>query len=105
MSCDLPPVSSVMFFMLSAADFMISFPVAVEPVKAILSMSRCCAMAAPATLPKPFTMLTTPGGKPASLIRFAKTRMESGVCSAAFMTTVLPQARAGPSFQAAIARG
>jgi hypothetical protein len=28
-----------------------------------------------------------------------------GVCSAALMTTVLPHARAGPSFHAAIARG
>lgn len=84
---------------------MISFPVAVEPVKAIFMTSGCWTSAEPAILPWPFRMLTTPGGKPASLIRFAKKRMERGVCSAAFRTIVFPQARAGPSFQAAIARG
>ncbi len=48
---DLPPVSRVMFLRLTAAIFIICRPVAVEPVKAILSTSRCDAMAAPASLP------------------------------------------------------
>lgn len=37
----------------------------VEPVNATLSTSMWLAMAAPAAGPKPGTMLTTPGGKPA----------------------------------------
>jgi hypothetical protein len=96
---DLPPVSSVMFFIVPLACFITSLPVAVLPVKAILSMSGCCAMAAPAILPWPLMMLTTPGGKPAFLIRLAKYKIESGVCSAGFRTTVLPQASAGPSLR------
>ena len=47
-------------------------------------------------------MLTTPAGKPASLISWARKRAERGDCSAVFMTTVFPVASAGPSFQAAI---
>ena len=50
-------------------------------------------------------MLRTPGGKPACLLSSARWRPVSGVCSASFITTVLPIARAGPSFQACISRG
>lgn len=100
-----PPVSSVMFFILIEAIFMISFPVLVLPVNATLSIPRCVAIAAPASRPKPFSTLTTPAGKPASLIKVARYRMLKGVCSAALITTVFPQAKAGPSFHAAIARG
>jgi hypothetical protein len=46
-----------------------------------------------------------PGGKPASLMRFARYKIDKGVCSAALSTTVFPHASAGPNFQAAIARG
>jgi hypothetical protein len=95
----LPPVSRVMFFSVPLACFITSLPVAVLPVKAILSTSGCCARAAPAILPWPLMMFTTPGGKPASLTRLAKYKIESGVCSAGLRTTVLPQASAGPSLQ------
>jgi hypothetical protein len=44
-------------------------PTTVEPVNEILSMSMCVESAAPTVSPSPFTMLTTPGGKPASVIR------------------------------------
>ena len=44
-------------------------------------------------------MLTTPGGKPVSAISSAMRSEVSGVSSAGFSTTVLPAARAGPSFQ------
>src|SRR5882724_1727196 len=50
-------------------------------------------------------MLTTPSGKPASRINSPRRRMESGVCSAGFRTTVQPEANAGPSFHAAINSG
>lgn len=69
---DLPPVSRVMFFMVVAASFMISRPVAVEPVKATLSTLGCDTRADPAIRPGPLRMLMTPGGKPASLTRLAK---------------------------------
>jgi Ni/Fe-hydrogenase subunit HybB-like protein len=81
-SGDLPPVSRVMFFSVPLACFITSLPVA-----------------APATLPWPLMMLTTPGGKPASLTRLAKYKIESGVCSAGLRTTVLPHASAGPSLR------
>ena len=40
-----------------------------------------------------------------SLIRLAIYKAVRGVCSATFITTVLPVARAGPSFQACISKG
>jgi hypothetical protein len=68
--------------------------------------------------------LTTPAGKPASLVRAAIARAVKGVCSAGwklkiliqvyainiilaltFKTTVLPHAKAGPNFQASIMIG
>ena len=50
-------------------------------------------------------MLTTPAGKPASRKSDAMKRPDSGVCSAVFMTTTFPVARAGASFQASIRSG
>lgn len=103
---DLPPSSKVTFFRLDeAAAFIMVRPTTVEPVKATLSMSMWEEMAAPATLPKPEIRLKTPGGKPASLIRLAKTSADRGVCSADFMTMVLPVASAGPIFQESMRSG
>ena len=48
---------------------------------------------------------TTPAGKPASSINSPTRNAVSGVCSAGFITTVLPVASAGPSFQACIESG
>ena len=48
----------------------------------------------------PVMTLTTPSGKPASLTRPAIWSPVRGVCSASFITTQFPVARAGPSFQA-----
>jgi len=50
-------------------------------------------------------MLTTPSGNPAYLISSATLNAVNGVCSAVFMTTVHPAAKAGPNFQETIARG
>lgn len=61
---------------------MICRPTNVEPVKAILRIRGCLAMAAPAVIPYPVMMLTTPGGKPASRISSASLKAESGVFSA-----------------------
>lgn len=47
-----PPSSKVTFLRLElAAALRIDLPVRVEPVNAILSMSMCCAIAAPTVLP------------------------------------------------------
>ncbi len=61
--------------------------------------SGCSARWAPATWPRPGTMLTTPGGNPTSAISSAIRSEDSGVSSAGLSTTVLPAARAGPIFQ------
>ena len=82
-----------------------SLPTSVEPVNATLSTSRMRGERRARVSPKPVTMLTTPGGKPASSISSPRRSAESGVCSAGFSTTVLPQASAGPSFHAAISSG
>jgi hypothetical protein len=50
-------------------------------------------------------MLTTPAGKPASLINSPNFKAVKGVYSAGLRITVFPVARAGPSFQAAMAKG
>ena len=55
--------------------------------------------------PNPVTMFTTPSGSPASCSSSPRRSAESGVCSAGLSTTVQPQARTGPSFQAAISSG
>src|SRR5215204_1779860 len=49
--------------------------------------------------------LTTPGGKPASSHTSARRTMARGSCGAGFTTTVLPIARAGPSFPAMLTSG
>ncbi len=55
--------------------------------------------------PSPQTMLTTPGGSPASRQISAKASAVKGVNSAGFSTTVLPAASAGAIFQASISSG
>ncbi|VVQ26663.1 hypothetical protein PS928_06834 [Pseudomonas fluorescens] len=101
---DLPPSSTVDGMMFSAAHFMMCEPTGVEPVKAILAMRLLVARASPASLPKPCTTLSTPGGS-RSPISSISTVMPNGVCSAGLSTTQLPAARAGASFQAAIRIG
>ncbi len=48
--------------MFSAAHLRMCEPTGVEPVKAILAMRLLVARASPASLPKPWTTLSTPGG-------------------------------------------
>ncbi len=83
---------------------MISRPVVVSPVNAILRMRGLEASGLPASAPKPLTMFTTPSGS-RSPISSMSTRMLAGVCSAGFSTTALPAASAGASFHTAIRIG
>jgi hypothetical protein len=80
-------------------------PTSVEPVKATTSMSGCRAMATPTTSPLPGTTLRTPAGMPASPPSSAIRRRLRAVWPAGLMTMLLPVARTGPSFQAAIWAG
>ena len=91
---DLPPSSSVTGMMFCDAYCMISRPVVVSPVKAILAMRGLEASGLPASRPKPLTTLSTPGGS-RSPISSISTMIEAGVCSAGLSTTQLPAASAG----------
>jgi hypothetical protein len=62
---------------LFAANSCTFLPAKAEPVKLILLMSIWLASAAP-TFPSPVTMLITPGGKPASLIRLPNCSIPMG---------------------------
>ena len=104
MNGDLPPSSSDSFLPVPAVARRMMRPTSVEPVKAILSTSGCSTIAAPVS-PSPVTMLTTPGGRPASTQISANGSAVSGVNSAGFSTTVLPAASAGAIFQASISSG
>ena len=100
----LPPSSRVTGIRFWLAYWLISRPVVVSPVKAILRIRGLEASGLPASTPKPLTMFSTPAGSrsPMSSIR---TRMDDGVCSAGLRTTALPAASAGASFQTAIRMG
>src|SRR3954447_7560908 len=60
-------------------------------------MSMCPASIAP-TLPSPVTILTTPGGKPASFTSSPKARAPRGDFSEDLKTMVLPAATAAAAF-------
>ena len=96
---DFPPSSIDRPLRLSAADFMMIFPVVVSPVNEISGTSGCATRAAPASSPMPWTMLNTPSGTPASVMISGSSDADSGVHSAGLSTTVQPDARAGASFQ------
>ena len=76
---------------------MISRPVVVSPVKAILAMRGLEASGLPASTPKPLTTLSTPGGS-RSAMSSTTLRIDHGVCSAGLRTMQLPAASAGAIF-------
>src|SRR5262249_37279214 len=57
------------------------------------------------SFPKPVTILTTPGGKPALANNSPKANAETDENSDGFHTAVFPAASAGANFQAASSRG
>src|SRR2546430_13535845 len=95
----LPPSSSVMRLLVSAAIFMICRPPSVEPVNEILSTPGWRTNAAPALDPPPATTLNAPAGKPASWTHSADNSAVSGVSEAGFKTIVHPGASARANFQ------
>ena len=70
-------------------------PVSVLPVNTYLAMSGWRVNASPVTAPLPVTTLTTPAGKPASMINSASASVEALACSDGLITIVLPMARHG----------
>ena len=88
----------------SDAYCMISRPVVVSPVKAILRIRLDEASGLPASTPNPLTMFSTPGGSRSPIMSISS-MIDAGVCSAGFSTTALPAASAGASFQIAIRIG
>ena len=82
---------------------MIFLPVAVEPVKVILSISGCEVISGPSES-SPVMMLTTPAGA-MSLISSAIRRVASGVKGEGFSTMVQPLSMAGAIFCIAIITG
>jgi hypothetical protein len=102
---DFPPSSRLTFARWSAASFITPMPVCVEPVNATLSTPGWRTRGLPVPSPKPVITLTTPGGKPASSKSLANSRVEAGVCSAGFTTTVQPAASAGASLKVSRSSG
>ena len=90
MLADLPPSSSATGLRLRPAVAAMARPVAVPPVNPIMSMPGWLTRASPVTAPRPFTRLTTPGGRPASCITSTIRRTDNGVNSDGFRTQVLP---------------
>ena len=78
------------------ADSMTRLPVAVEPVKVILSISGCDVSNGPSASP-PVMMLSTPGGNtPAT--NWAKRKVARGVNGEGLSTIVQPDNNAGTIF-------
>lgn len=79
-------------------------PTSVLPVNESLRTLRLPVSAAPATLPSPVMILTTPAGKMLAII-LPSSSVESEAFSSAFSTTVLPVTSAGASLNAAMIAG
>ena len=90
--------------MFSEAYCKIKRPVDVSPVKATFAILGDCAKGFPASTPKPLITFTTPAGG-TFYNNSIRTSKPTGVCSAGFITTVQPAAKAGQSFHAAIKSG
>ncbi|SLZ57966.1 Uncharacterised protein [Klebsiella variicola] len=100
----LPPSSMWVRLIDEAVWLMIWAPVAIDPVSDTIRTLACEVSGSPTVLPRPNSTLITPSGK----ISFASSASFSavrGVISEGFITTQLPAASAGASFQAAIIRG
>ncbi len=100
----LPPSSRWVRFRLRTAAWSTFWPVAMSPVSETIRTFWWEVSGAPTDSPRPATTLTTPAGNRSARV-VASLRAVSGVCSDGFITTVLPAAIAGATFQASIIRG
>ena len=95
----LPPNSSDSFFSIGAASDAMRRPTAVLPVNEIALTSGCATSGSPTSGPSPWTMLSTPVGKPMPAASSPSSVAVCGVTSDGLATTVLPAASAGAIFQ------
>ncbi|MCY1239620.1 hypothetical protein D9M72_524250 [compost metagenome] len=102
---DLPPSSSVTGTAFFAAAACTISPVRTEPVKEMWLTSGCSESAAPASEPKPVTMLSAPDGKPSSSAMRANSRIVRHASSAGLTTAALPMASAAPRLRPRICIG
>ena len=79
-------------------------PVDTSPVTDTMLTLGCSTSGWPTLVPRPHTTFSTPFGK-MSAASFANSSAVKGVCSLGFSTTVLPAAKAGAVFHAAISIG
>ena len=70
------------------------------PVNEIRATNGWLVKAFPHGSPWPVTILTTPGGNPASSINSPNSNIAAEACSEALSTIVLPAAKAGPTLTA-----
>ena len=94
----LPPSSEDTFFSVSAAARSIALPTIVEPVKLTMSTSSCVVMTEPTGSPNPWTIFTTPDGRPASIKSSPSIAVVDGVNSDGLTTEVHPAANAKGNF-------
>ena len=98
-AASLPPSSSVTRFSVGAADSITRRPVAVDPVKLILSKPGWLVIHGPSASP-PVMILRTPGGS-RSLTSSPNLSVVSGVKGDGFSTIVFPASSAGPTLNIA----
>src|SRR6266446_7786223 len=94
-----PPSSNVTFLNIGAHASATFFPVTVPPVKEIVLIFGCAVIAAPTFGPVPWTMLSTPFGRPASRQTSQSRYAVIGVSSLGLAMAVFPTAIAGAIFQ------
>lgn len=93
---DLPPSSSRVFLTVGAPAARIARPVAVDPVKVIMSTRGSADSAAPTSFELPTTTLKTPAGMSVSSATMRPSSVpDHGVSCAGLSTTVLPAISAG----------
>ena len=102
---DLPPSSSVTGQCRFDAAAPTHAPVAGEPVNEMCWMPGCSTSAAPASAPRPVTMLSAPGGSPASAASSATRSSARHASSAGLTTHALPAASAPPTERPKICSG
>ena len=103
-AADFPPSSRVHRAIRSPQIEAMRRPAAVDPVKVILS-TRGSRTSSSDTSRSAVTTFITPAGRPIAMAASASSMALSGAISLGFRTTVQPDARAGPSFHAAISSG
>ena len=91
--------------MLAAAAAMMREPVSTLPVKLTMPMRGEEESALPATAPRPWTMLMTPGGRSVCAISSQNLTALCGVSSLGLMTMVLPVTSAGAALRAIRKKG